>query len=104
MARPTRIEKNGYYHVINRGVAKGNIYLDDTDFLKFLEIAEEASKEYGFEVYSFALMRNHYHLLIRIYKENLSIIMQKINSRYSVYFNHKYKRVGPPILCDKAHK
>lgn len=95
MARPTRIEKNGYYHVINRGVAKGNIYLDDTDFLKFLEIAEEASKEYGFEVYSFALMRNHYHLLIRIYKENLSIIMQKINSRYSVYFNHKYKRVGP---------
>ncbi|MBD3808443.1 MAG: transposase, partial [Epsilonproteobacteria bacterium] len=38
MARPTRIEKNGYYHVINRGVAKGNIYLDDVDFLKFLEI------------------------------------------------------------------
>jgi len=95
MARPTRIEKNGYYHVINRGVAKGNIYLDDTDFLKFLEIVEEASIEYGFEVYSYALMSNHYHLLIKIFNENLSIIMQKINSRYSVYFNHKYKRVGP---------
>jgi len=95
MARPTRIEKNGYYHVINRGVAKGNIYLDDTDFLKFLEIVEEASIEYGFEVSSYALMSNHYHLLIKICNENLSIIMQKINSRYSVYFNHKYKRVGP---------
>ena len=95
MARPTRIEKNGYYHVINRGVAKGNIYLDDVDFLKFLEIVEEASIEYGFEVYSYALMSNHYHLLIKIFNENLSIIMQKINSRYSVYFNHKYKRVGP---------
>ncbi len=95
MARLTRIEKNGYYHVINRGVAKGNIYLDDTDFLKFLEIVEEASIEYGFEVSSYALMSNHYHLLIKIFNENLSIMMQKINSRYSIYFNHKYKRVGP---------
>jgi len=50
MARPTRIEKNGYYHVINRGVAKGNIYLDDTDFLKFLEIVEEASIEKNIRV------------------------------------------------------
>jgi len=95
MARPTRIEKNGYYHVINRGVAKGNIYLEDIDFLKFLKIVEEASDEYSFEIYSYALMSNHYHLLIKITNENLSIIMQKINSRYSVYFNHKYKRVGP---------
>ncbi|MDY0320108.1 MAG: transposase [Arcobacteraceae bacterium] len=95
MARPTRIEKNGYYHVVNRGVAKVNIYLDTNDFFKFLEIVEEASIEYGFEVYSYALMSNHYHLLIKITNENLSIIMQKINSRYSIYFNHKYKRVGP---------
>jgi len=40
-------------------------------------------------------MNNHYHLLMQIKNENLSIIMQKVNSRYSMYFNHKYKRVGP---------
>ncbi len=32
---------------------------------------------------------------MQVKNENLSIIMQKVNSRYSMYFNHKYKRVGP---------
>jgi len=95
MPRKPRIEKNGFYHVINRGVAKNSIYLDNDDFLKFLEILQDASQDYDFEVYSYCLMSNHYHLLMQIKKENLSIIMQKINSRYSVYFNHRYKRVGP---------
>ncbi len=40
-------------------------------------------------------MSNHYHLLLETSSSNLSIVMQKINSRYSVFFNNKYKRVGP---------
>ncbi len=95
MARKPRIEKVGFYHIINRGVARVNIYLCDEDFLKFLEILQEASQEYDFEIYSFALMTNHYHLLIEMKKLNLSSALQKINSRYSIYFNNKYKRVGP---------
>jgi len=81
MSRKLRIEKNGFYHIINRGVAKSSIYFSNDDFLKFLEIIQDASQDYDFEM--------------QIKKENLSIIMQKINSRYSTYFNHKYKRVGP---------
>ena len=95
MARKPRIEKNGFYHIINRGVARSNIFLKDDDFKNFLEILKDASQDYEFEIYSYCLMNNHYHLLMQIKKENLSIIMQKINSRYSIYFNHKYKRVGP---------
>ncbi|MGM0520233.1 MAG: transposase [Campylobacterota bacterium] len=41
------------------------------------------------------LMNNHYHLLLKTTDLNLSIFMQKINSRYSIYYNNKYKRVGP---------
>ena len=95
MSRKLRIEQNGFYHIINRGVARSNIYLCDEDFIKFIEIIQEASVEYHFEIYSYCLMHNHYHLLMKITKENLSIIMQKINSRYSMYFNNRYKRVGP---------
>jgi len=40
-------------------------------------------------------MNNHYHLLVKTTKENLSMLMRQINSRYSIYFNNKYKRVGP---------
>ncbi len=95
MARKPRIERVGFYHIVNRGVARGNIYRDRKDFIKFLKIIEEASIEYGFEIYSFCLMNNRYHLLLKTIQENLSIIMQKINSRYSIYFNKKYNRIGP---------
>ncbi len=95
MARKSRIEKNGFYHIINLGVARNLIFNVDDDNLKFLEILQDAAQDYEFEIYSYCLMNNHYHLLMQIKNENLSIIMQKINSRYSMYFNHKYKRVGP---------
>jgi REP element-mobilizing transposase RayT len=95
MPRKRRIEKIGFYHIINRGVAKTNIYLNDEDYQRFLEIIQDASTEYSFEIYSFCLMSNHYHLLLKTKYENLSSLLQKINSRYSIYFNNKYKRVGP---------
>ena len=94
MPRKHRIEKNGFYHIINRGVARNKVFLDDSDNIKFLEILQEACEDYEFEIYSYCLMNNHYHLLIEIKKENLSAIMQKVNSRYSIYFNKKYKRNG----------
>lgn len=95
MPRKPRVNKVGFYHALNRGVAKADIYLCNDDFLKFLEILQEASEEFAFEIYSFALMTNHYHLLLNMKKPNLSCALQKINSRYSIYFNNKYKRVGP---------
>lgn len=95
MSRKNRIAEVGFYHVINRGVAKTDIYLCDDDFLKFLAIVQDVSEEYGFELYSYALMSNHYHLLVKMTKPNLSATFQKINARYSIYFNNKYQRVGP---------
>lgn len=95
MPRKPRIEKIGFYHIVNRGVARTNIFLCDDDYVQFLNIMQDASQEYDFQIYSFCLMSNHYHLLLKISDRNLSSLMQKINSRYSIYFNHKYKRVGP---------
>ena len=95
MARKPRIERVGFYHIVNRGVARGTIYKYREDFIKFLKIIEEASREYSFEIYSYCVMSNHYHLLLKTTQENLSLFMQKINSRYSIYFNKKYNRVGP---------
>jgi len=40
MPRKQRIEKVGFYHIINRGGAGANICLCDDDFLKFLEIVQ----------------------------------------------------------------
>jgi putative transposase len=95
MARKRRLSRVGYYHVLNRGVAKERIYFDERDYRKFLEIVDDASAEYGFAIYSFCLMPNHYHLLVETKEENLSLFMQKIGSRYTIYVNKRYDRVGP---------
>ncbi len=95
MPRQLRIEQNGFYHVLNRGVDRQTVYHEREDFLKFLQILQETSDEYGFEIFSYCFMNNHYHLLLKTANENLSLIMQKINSRYSIYFNKKQNRVGP---------
>ena len=43
MARKPRIDQVGFYHVINRGVEKRDIYLDDKDRCRFLEIIDESA-------------------------------------------------------------
>jgi len=95
MARALRLEEPGFYHVLNRGVAKGITFRESTDYVKFLHLVQEAGLQYGFEVCSFCLMNNHYHLLLRTKDKNLSGLMQKIGSRYTIYYNKKYDRVGP---------
>lgn len=95
MSRRKRMESIGFYHIVNRGVERRKIYMDDKDHLKFLEIVDESAEIYSFEIYAYALMDNHYHLLLKTSALNLSLLMRQINSKYSIYFNKKYKRVGP---------
>ena len=94
MARRLRVEICGYHHVYNRGVAKKRIFLKDEDREKFLEILADVSKEFKFNIHSFCLMDNHYHLLIENKKENLSDGMRQLGSLYASYFNKTYKRTG----------
>ena len=95
MARRLRVDEIGFYHIINRGVERRTIFLDDDDYSQFILIVDESAKTYNFNVHSFCLMDNHYHLLIQINSRNLSLLMRQINSKYSIYFNKKYKRVEP---------
>lgn len=94
MPRQPRIDFAGFHHVINRGVAKTNIYLCDTDKEKFLEILCKACRTYKVNLQDYCLMDNHYHLLVELTNENLSLFMRQINGNYAIYFNKKYKRSG----------
>ena len=95
MPRRPRVEEIGFHHIINRGVARSNIFLKLDDFEKLLGITLEAKERYDFTVHALCLMTNHYHLLIETKSENLSLIARQINSKYAQYFNKEYKRVGP---------
>lgn len=82
------------YHIIFKGIDSQNIFYDDQDRKIFLEKLIMTKKEYNNKIYSYCLMDNHIHMVIKIEKEFLSKAMQTLMIRYVRYFNKKYKRTG----------
>ncbi len=95
MARPWRIQYEGaIYHVMSRGVGRGNIYLTNDDYSRFLDYVASAKEKFNLDIFAFVLMGNHYHILLRTNEANLSMTMQWIQTAYSVYYNRNHKRSG----------
>jgi putative transposase len=100
-----------YYHVYSRGVAKQPVFLDTDDYVFFLSLfkrylssgpaVSKARVPYPWfgdrlELLAYCLMPNHVHLLVYQHDQEAMLkLMQSIMTSYSVYFNKKYKRVGP---------
>jgi REP element-mobilizing transposase RayT len=95
MARPLRIEYPGaWYHVTCRGNEKRNIFRDDADRAKWLEILSANLKLYGIELHVYVLMQTHFHILLMTPEANLRKFMQRFNTTYTVYFNRRHRRGG----------
>jgi len=96
MARPLRIEYEGaWYHVINRGAARQSIFTKKIHYELFLHLLLEINRRFQVEIHAYCLMPNHYHLLIRTPRPNLSNAMRHLNSLYTRRFNLSTKRDGP---------
>lgn len=92
--RPRILSSTGIYHAMMRGINKGDLFKDDKDREKFLEIIEVTRSLGEYELYSYCLMTNHIHLLIKEKSDPINRIMKRIGVSYSQYFNKKYERVG----------
>lgn len=104
-------DTDSFYHVYNRGVNKRVIYKDTQDYVVFLSllkrylsieiIKDSRGRPYDnlhdrLELLAYCLMPNHFHLLFyQIDTESITHLLHAVSSAYTVYFNHKYKRVGP---------
>lgn len=94
MARKERVTELGYYHIINRGVERRDIFLESEDYDYFLNLLSEMKKTYGITIHAYCLMTNHYHIVLEITQPNISSAIKFLNSFYSIYFNKKHKRSG----------
>ena len=109
MPRHKRIDIPGaVHHVIVRGLNRQNIFLDDMDRADFLRRLETALSDVGCRCYAWALLSNHFHLLIRTGERPLSDLMRKVLSGYAISFNRRHKRHGylfqnryKSILCQE---
>lgn len=86
--------ESGIYHIIMRGINRQIIFEEEEDFVKFLQTIQDYKKKCGYEIYSYCLMGNHVHLLLRIGEEPLEQVMRRICGSYVYWYNWKYQRVG----------
>lgn len=95
MSRPMRVGfPEAFYHIMSAGNGRQWIALEDKDFDVFCDILVRVAEKYKLKLYSFILMRNHYHLFLEIQKPNISFAIAMLNREYAKYINKKRIRSG----------
>ena len=95
MVRPLRIEyEDAFYHVMNRGRGRQWIFPNPDYYSDFLTCIDESHKRFGIEIHSYCLMGNHYHLLVKTPRGNLSRAMRHIDGVYTQRHNRRKKTDG----------
>jgi putative transposase len=106
--------KDEYYHVYNRGAHKEPIFIDKSDYQRFVLLLHVANDtiplrpnwihkdpwnitpiEKLVDIFCYCLMPNHFHIGLKTNKERgVEIFIHKICTSYSMYFNKKYNHSG----------
>lgn len=119
MSRPANFfAPKEWYHCYSRGIDKRIVFEDISDYQRFIgllylvnsstilhrsnlghfnyhELFNISRKEPLVSIGAYALMPNHFHLLLYEKSERgISTFMQKLGTAYTMYFNVKHKRSG----------
>ena len=83
MPRQARtMSSSGIYHIMLRGINQQQIFEDEQDYKRFLKILEECKVICEYKIYAYCLMGNHIHLLLETGKEDCSLVMKRICTRF----------------------
>ena len=109
MPRKSRIDSPGVlHHVIGRGINRQKIFSDNTDYNNFIQRLGDLLSESKTSCYAWALIPNHFHLLLRTGQTPLPTVMQRLLTGYAVSYNRRHRRTGhlfqnryKSILCQE---
>lgn len=86
--------ENSTYHIMLRGINQQQIFEEEEDYCKFLEILKYYQTVSEYKVYAYCLMGNHIHLLMEFGKEDIGQVFKRIGAKYVYWYNIKYGRKG----------
>ncbi len=95
MPRKSRIDAPGaLHHVIARGIERTKIYRDDLDRKNFLERLSTILPDTQTHCFAWALLPNHFHLLLRTGQVPIATVMRRLLTGYAVFHNARHHRSG----------
>jgi REP element-mobilizing transposase RayT len=109
MPRKARIDAPGaLHHIIARGIARKKIFDDDVDRDFFLERLGIIVQESQTQCFAWALIPNHFHLLLKTGATPIATVMKRLLTGYAMRYNRRHKRYGhlfqnryKSILCQE---
>ena len=109
MPRQSRIDAPGaLHHIIARGIGRRNIFNDDQDRENFLERLKKVLEETRTGCYAWALIPNHFHLLLRTGDVPVATSMRRLLTGHGATYNRRHRRSGhlfqnryKSILCQE---
>lgn len=88
---------SGYYHIFNKGNNGEDIFIEEMNYSYFLYLIKKYLISVV-EIWSYCLLKNHFHLLVRTKDEledkNISQAFSNFFNAYSKSINKKYNRAG----------
>jgi REP element-mobilizing transposase RayT len=95
MPRKSRIDVPGaLHHIIARGIERRKIFKDDTDRDSFVNRLGKVMTDTQTDCFAWALIPNHFHLLLRTGQTPISTVMRRLLTGYAVQFNRRHRRHG----------
>jgi putative transposase len=95
MPRQARLDAPGVLqHIMARGIERRKIFMDDKDRASFLERLALILEDTQTQCYAWALIPNHFHILLRTGTTPLSTVMRRLMTGYAVTFNIRHRRSG----------
>lgn len=95
MSRPLRLDLPGALHYVTaRGGRGGEIFFDDDDRRRFLELLGEVCVRFAWKIHAYCQMAGHYHLLVETPNDNLWRGMRQLNGVYTQGCNRRHGLSG----------
>ena len=95
MARAIRLAfEDAVYHLCARGNRREKVFLSENDYLQFEKLLADSVERYQVELQAYVLLPNHFHLLARTLKPNVSRWMHWLIMNYCGWFNRRHQLVG----------
>ncbi len=95
MPRGSRLDSPGaLHHVMARGIERRLLFRDDVDRDDFVGRLAGLAAARAFTVYGWAVLPNHFHLLVRTDQRPLARTMRSLLTGYAGAFNRRHRRSG----------